>query len=89
MALSKAWRAKQPEQQEEETFTEVGQVKNAVNQPPINPRQQVPPPLPSVKWLVDEVATQTQPFIVNANTGERLDLYSAIALILNAVDPQN
>jgi len=37
-------------------------------------------------WIVGEVATQTQPILVNTETEENFDLYNAVAILLNKVE---
>ena len=39
-----------------------------------------------IKWQITEVATQTQPALINTETNETVDVLSAMALILNKLD---
>jgi hypothetical protein len=52
--------------------------------------QQVQQPIPqqvqNTEWIVQQIATATEPVIYNPQTGEQLDLYSAIAEILNRTE---
>lgn len=51
---------------------------NVSKEVPAEPKKEV--------WMVGEIATQTQPVIVNTVTEEQLDLHLALARILNALE---
>lgn len=53
---------------------------------PVATAQPDPVPEETGKWTVKEVATQTQPMLVNESTGEQLEVYQALAKILNAIE---
>lgn len=94
-----AWKKKKPEVQENEEVEEAEveeapEVEEEVEEPPKVVKKVVKKVVrkvvkkvePTKRWTIEEIPTQTTPVLVDAKTGEKLEIYGALVEILNILE---